>query len=332
MLIRKLRSVFNPEEFQGHGRKSTYFEGWYYKIVSPDEQHSYAVIPGIAIDGKGAKHAFIQVFDGKKRTALYHRFGFDEFSSASGKFSIQIANNHFSAHELRLKLPGMKGNLHFPHIVRWPNKWFSPGIMGPFTFLPLMECYHGIVSMNHVLQGTLELNSSTVDFTNGLGYTEKDWGHSFPSAYVWMQSNHFSKPGHSIKISVAKIPYLSCSFVGFIAGLLLGDELIQFTTYNQSRLKLSLIDNQKVELWLQNRKYDLRIFVKREESTELASPILGLMEGRIEESMHSEIQVRLTLRHSGEVIFEDTGRNAGLEVAGNIPEIILTQGNKQHPA
>ncbi|MCK7537696.1 MAG: tocopherol cyclase family protein [Marinilabiliales bacterium] len=29
------------------------------------------------------------------------------------------------------------------------------------------------------------------DFSGGRGYIEKDWGHSFPSAYVWMQSNHF---------------------------------------------------------------------------------------------------------------------------------------------
>ena len=81
-----------------------------------------------------------------------------------------------------------------------------------------MECYHGILSMNHSINGTLILNGKTLSFDKGRGYMEKDWGHSFPEGYIWMQSNHFSKKETSIKISVAKIPWLRSSFIGFIAG------------------------------------------------------------------------------------------------------------------
>jgi len=163
-----------------------------------------------------------------------------------------------------------------------------------------------------------------IDFGNGRGYIEKDWGKSFPSAYIWLQSNHFSQPGISVKVSVAKIPYLGYSFVGFIAGIWLNNQLIQFTTYNQSSLKKSVIDTEKVELMMENKTFRLEIRVRREEATALASPILGLMDGRIEESMKAFVEVNLVDRKTGRSILIDVGRNAGLEVAGKIEEIMIS--------
>jgi len=47
------------------------------------------------------------------------------------------------------------------------------------------------------------------------------------------------------------------------------------------------------------------------------------MDGRIEESMNARIEVNLVDRKSGKSIFNDVGRNAGLEVAGKIEEITI---------
>lgn len=177
--------------------------------------------------------------------------------------------------------------------------------------------------MDHSIGGNLLLDGEDIDFTGGRGYTEKDWGRSFPSAYVWMQSNHFSRPGVSLKVSVAKIPWIRKAFVGFIAGLWLDGRLIRFTTYNKSILRKSSVSAEMVELIIENPSYRLVIRAYREKATELASPIHGFMEGRIEESMTSTIDVELLDRKRKMIIFKDTGRNAGLEVAGNIQEIIL---------
>jgi len=321
MIGTKLRSIFNPDQFQGWNRRKRYFEGWYFKVLNEDETKAFAIIPGIAIDDQGKGQAFIQVLDGKKLTVQYHKFGLDEFSPSIDKFRVAIQNNNFSLQSLRLDLPDLKGELHFTNQVPWPNHWYSPGIMGPYTFLPLMECYHGILSMDHSITGHLEVGGANLDFKNGRGYIEKDWGQSFPSAYIWLQSNHFSAPGISLKVSVAKIPYLGYSFVGFIAGVWLGDRLIQFTTYNRSVLLKSIIDSEKVELVMESIKFKLEILVRREATTALASPILGLMDGRIEESMNAHIEANLIDKSSGLSIFNDVGRNGGLEVAGKIEEI-----------
>ena len=323
MMLNKIRSIFHPEQFQGWTRKRNYFEGWYFKIVDRAEAKAFAIIPGIAINGNGEKHAFIQVLDGKKLTARYHKFDAKAFSTNPDQFKIDIGGNCFSQQRLRVDLHGIKADLQFSGNVPWPNHWYSPGIMGPFTFLPLMECYHGIISMDHKIDGQIEVDGEVLDFSDGRGYTEKDWGQSFPSAYVWIQTNHFSQPGISLKVSVAKIPYLGYSFVGFIAGVWLGDRLIQFTTYNRSALRKSVIDAEKVLMVMENSRFRLEILARREAATALASPILGLMDGRIEESMNARIEVNLIDRKSGKSILNDVGRNGGLEVAGKIEEIMI---------
>ena len=230
MLREKVRSLFHAELYHGWGKTRRYFEGWYYKIVSADEDHALAFIPGIAMDEEGQRQAFIQVLDGKKKTAVYHQFPADEFVPSERKFAIRIDDNLFGAHSIDLKLPDATGHLKFSQPVRWPNPWYSPNIMGPFSFVPLMQCYHGILSMDHLITGQLNVNGRNINFDGGRGYTEKDWGRSFPSAYFWMQSNHFSESGISLKASVARIPWLGSSFVGFIAGVWLQDRLIEFTT------------------------------------------------------------------------------------------------------
>ncbi len=324
MILQKIRSIFHPEQFQGCTRKKNYFEGWYFKVVNQAETKAFAIIPGIAIDATGKRQAFIQVLDGKKRTSVYHKFDYESFIPATNRFEIAIDGNQFSEQKISLNLPDLKGELMFSGNVRWPNHWYSPGIMGPYSFLPLMECYHGIVSMDHSIRGQLVLGDETMNFDAGRGYTEKDWGQSFPSAYLWLQSNHFSQTGISLKTSIAKIPYLGYSFVGFIAGVWLGDRLIQFTTYNQSVLRKSLIDAERAELVMQNKIFTLEILTRREPSTALASPIMGLMDGRIEESMNALVEVNLTDRKTGKTILNDIGRNTGLEVAGKINEIIIS--------
>ena len=111
--------------------------------------------------------------------------------------------------------------------------------------------------------------------------------------------------------------------MGFIAGLWLYDRLFRFTTYNNSVLRKSFADTNKVEMVFENRKYRLELYALRDRATALASPILGFMDGRIEESMTAMITVNLVDKKTGKTIFQDTGRNAALEVAGNIQEIMI---------
>jgi len=322
-IIPRIQALFNPEQYHGWGKTKRYFEGWYYKLLSADESHAFAFIPGIAMDENGSQQAFIQVLDGKKRKAEYFKFDAADFKPTKGRFDLSIGANHFTRTGFEVNLPKITGALEFKDQVPWSHNWYSPNIMGPFTFVPFMQCYHGILSMNHTIQGQLSIDGHDIDFTGGRGYMEKDWGKSFPSGYIWMQSNHFSIPGISMKSSVAKIPWLGSSFIGFIAGVLLQDRLIEFTTYNLTRLRKSYADASTVHIVMENRKHRLELKADRQAATALASPIQGFMDGRIEESMTAIIHTQLFDKKAKRYLLDDQGHNAGLEVAGRVEDVLV---------
>lgn len=314
--LKRLRATWFPDEYHGWGRTRRYFEGWYFKVVSPDERHAMAFIPGISMNEHGYRHSFVQVMDGKACRAQFHRFTAEDFRPRERQFGVEVGDNYFSGQNMRLALPGISGEIRFHHTTPWPKMLGAPGIMGWYSFVPFMECFHGIVSLNHSLEGKLIIENTEIDFTGGRGYIEKDWGRSFPRAYVWMQANHFDSHDRvSLMASVAHIPWLGSYFIGFISGFWLDGKLFKFATYTGARKYLKISD-EEVELIFKNPKTELRILAKQAAGTALKSPISGEMTGKINESMQATLQVELF--KGGQRIFEGTGRNAGLEVAGEL--------------
>ena len=113
MIINRLKSLFNPEQYHGWGKKKRFFEGWYYKIVDAEEKKTFAIIPGIAMDNNGGRQSFVQVLDGINKTAEYHKFDSAEFVAQPGRFNINVANNTFSNNKLKLDLPEVSLHLTF---------------------------------------------------------------------------------------------------------------------------------------------------------------------------------------------------------------------------
>ena len=73
--------VLHPEGFHGAGVTSSYFEGWYSKLVSADRRARFAVIPGVFLDPQGDGEAFVQVLDGATGESWYHRYDLAEFGA-----------------------------------------------------------------------------------------------------------------------------------------------------------------------------------------------------------------------------------------------------------
>lgn len=321
MIFTKLNALWNPDQFQGWGRTRRYFEGWYFKVVSADGAHAMAFIPGISMGEKGEQHAFIQVMDGNACVASYHRFEAADFRPSKERFEVWVGNNFFSADKIVLDLPGISGEIRFTNTTPWPKMLGAPGIMGWYSFVPFMECNHGIVSLNHGLEGELRLNNpgeppKTAMFSGGKGYIEKDWGRSFPKGYVWMQSNHFDLVEQaSLMASVAHIPWLNGHFIGFISGFWLEGKLYKFATYTGAKQSLHIAD-KSLEISFKNPRTELRIWAEQAAGTALVSPLSGEMTGKIQESLQASLHVELL--ENGRRIFEGTGRHAGLEVAGDV--------------
>ena len=322
-----LYKVFHPEIFQGTRKSRRYFEGWYFKLTSP-EQGVLALIPGVAMDASGAKHAFIQVIDGSTAETHYLTYPFESFKAHDRAFEVELAGNRFSTTEVTVDLRPQGLNLHgsltLVNPTPLPSSVRMPGVMGWYGYLPIMECYHGLVSLDHGLEGTLHWKAREMDFTGGRGYTEKDWGTSFPRAYVWTQCNHFEQPGVSVMISVAHIPWMGSYFVGFLGLVLVYGQIFRFTTYTGAKIRTAELHGQHLILELADGNHTLRLETRGARAGILKAPHLGNMKREIAESIDAEVHIRLSTR-KGKEVFSGTGKHAGLELVGPIHDLLRSE-------
>ena len=224
-MFQGIRKIWKPGAYQGKARMQAYFEGWYYKLVNSTESEIVVIIPGISFGtSENNSHAFIQLLDNTRSASTYLEFNINEFWGSSKSSGIKIGQNDFSPDKISLNAGSREdspnGTLSFKNIKPWPVTLLSPGAMGWYAFVPFMECYHAVLSFDHTIEGILNVNGRSIDFTGGKGYIEKDWGRSFPKYHLWLQTNHFDNPGTSLMVSIANIPWLGSYFDGFIAGFL----------------------------------------------------------------------------------------------------------------
>jgi len=322
--IDRRRANFHPPRFQGWGRTRNYFEGWYFKVVIPEQNLAYAFIPGISYDASGAGHAFLQVLDGVKATSAYHRYEVEEFQPTHNHFSLTLGPHYFSAQQLRIRLPGLEVDLDLTQHQPWPKRFLAPGVMGWYGFVPRMQCYHGLVSMRHGLRGKIGVGGRVYDAAGGVGYTEKDWGSGFPNAWVWCQSNHLTGTDQptSLMASVASIPWLGSSFIGFLATFLFEGELFYFTTWAGSQVHTEFgAEDGTVKLHFSSLEAQLIVTGHPNEGGELVAPISGqAMTGKINESLRAELEVEFW-RHE-HLVYAGRATWAGLEVSEHAERIL----------
>ena len=327
LAIRNVLNTWRPEAYHGLGKRPPFFEGWYFKVVDEAGRQPYAIIPGVFIGAEpGSTHAFVQTLDGATGRSTYHRYPCEEFGAASRELDVRVGPNRFRLDQMVLDIESpertLRGQLSFTGGKGWPVTPVSPGIMGWYAYAPFMECYHGVLSFDHRITGSLTIDGKPLDYSGGRGYIEKDWGQSFPKAWIWMQSNHFATAGTCVTASVAVIPWLTGAFNGFIAGLWHEGRLYRFATYTGAKLKRLEVTDTQVTLHYVDPSQDghrLEIEATRARGGLLHSPERTAMLQRVMESLTSTIKVRLIENHTGRAVFDETGEHAGLEVVGDLP-------------
>jgi hypothetical protein len=280
----------------------------------------YAFIPGISLSGDS--HSFIQVLNGKTGESRYLRYPLSSFSAVPGEFDIRVGESRFSEDGIELNIDkdnlSIRGSVSYRALTPFPGTVFRPGIMGPYSHVPFMECKHGVVSVNHTLAGQIDFNGRTLSFSNGKGYIEKDWGSSFPETWIWLQSNHFEKPGTSFMLSIAKIPWMGRWFMGFLGFFHDNGHTSVFAAYNRSRIQsLTRLENGKFSAVIESPDAVYDIEAEQLTGAELKAPVSGSMNRIIKESADSVMRLRV-YSPRGTERFSGTGECAGLEIIDSI--------------
>jgi tocopherol cyclase len=300
-------------------KRRSYFEGWYFKHQSKDQ--ILALIPGIHIKNR-ITQAFIQVITNDN--SYFISYPITECYINRLKSYIKIGETVFSQKGVKIHIH--TEDIKLDGIIRYGK--FDPikyTIMGFFKLIPFMECKHEIISMHHILKGEVILNNKRLDFRQGIGYIEKDWGHSFPLSYQWLHCNYFYKQNCSVIVSVAHIPFAGRSFKGCICVIHYGGKEYRLTTY----LGVKVIQCTKDMICLKQGKYLLKILIygdgeievnecdsssnKRNSfSHKLYAPKLGDMSRTIFEQHFCKS--RFIFYKDGSVIFDLISNDASLEI------------------
>lgn len=290
--------------FHGKNKFGPYFEGWYFKCQTR-EGHSLALIPAMHIREDGQKSASIQVIT--ENNTWWLEYPISSFTAFPDSLCIQIGGNSFSKGGLLLDIEweglSLHGRVRFGHFQS-----LKSDIMGPFRWLANMECAHSVISMEHSLQGRLDLNGQTLDLNEGTGYIEADRGRSFPTTYLWTQCRWRDC---SLMLSIATIPLGKHYFTGCICAVLLHGRAYRIATYRGVRIQKW---SSKGAVLIQG-KYRLEVQLLDQKARPLRAPLDGEMNRTIHESLRTK--VRYCFWHSKELLFDHIDDHAGFEYAKN---------------
>ena len=264
-----------------------YFCGWYIKCQNLSQ--TVAMIPAFHITG-GKKTCSIQVItDSGSWNAT---FPYSEFRRNGS--CVEIGPNRFSPEGVALALhaPGLDaaGTLTFTSFT--PIRY---DIMGPFKYVPFMECRHSVFSMKHGVSGRLVINGDTYELSDGDCYIEGDRGYSFPKAYVWTQCCF---PEGSVMLSVADIPFCGLHFTGVISAIHFRGKEYRIGTYWGARA-VSIRDGEVV---IRQGRKNLTVRRLEKKGHPLAAPVGGDMSRTIHET--AACRVYYHFRDRGKTIFE----------------------------
>lgn len=278
-----------------------YFEGWYLKHQKDND--TLACIPGISLS-KESNTAFIQIIT--KEQSWYLSYPISDFRKHPSGRAVRIGDNLFTQNGVRLHIQtpdlSLRGTIRYGWMARPAGD-----IMGPFRFLPHMECRHGLISLGHSLTGSVVLNGRTLNFDNGTGYIETDWGHSFPSRYCWSQCNTFPHGNTCVFLSAARIPVAGFAFPGCISDVLYQGREYRLATYTGARITRWMPDC----IQLTQGDSCLEAVLLRAWGCPLAAPHAGQMTRTVYE--HAACTVRYRFVWHGNELFHLQSDSASFE-------------------
>ncbi len=273
-----------------------YFCGWYYRCQS--DTQTLAIIPSIH-KAKGESYCNIQIITDSG--AFHVPLPFSDFHK--NRREIHMGKNRFDEDGISLDIqtPGLQasGSLRFGD--------FAPidyDIMGPFQYLPFLQCRHSVFSMKHTVNGSLTVNGTCFSFTNATGYLEGDRGRSFPKAYAWTQCFF---PEGSLMLSVADVPIGGLHITGIIGIVLLGGKEYRFATY----LGAKAVKLQNGEVVIHQGKWIFTAKRLDKPGHPLQAPIGGAMRRTIYE--HPSCRAYYRFEENGIAILELEAKNAAFE-------------------
>lgn len=271
------------------------FEGYYFKQGTG--RNTIAFIAATGQDRSGIPFASIQVVtpiitfaaDYPPEKAQVH----------AGIPEIRIGPNRLGRGGLVVDVEG-GGHSVWGALAFGPPTQPRTDVMGPFRFLPGLECRHSVVSLLHEVRGQLIVDGLKRTYTGAPGYIEGDSGRSFPARYLWTHCFPPLNEPRSLMLSVAEIPYAFSRFTGALAVVRFSYWELRLATY----LGAKVVENRDGRVVVRQGEWTLTAAFDLSQRAPLSAPVDGRMARAVGECLSGRAHYRLTKGRSAVFDFE----------------------------
>ena len=221
----KYNSLQTPHSgYHWDEESANFFEGWYFRITLPEIAQTFAFMYSIqdplsnqnnnggaaqilGIDEQYLCRTFPNVkkfWAAKDYLALAH-WGKTDLTIATQLLDPDQFNNHVQeGYQVTATLnQGFIRNPSNNHYCRWqytnepiygwgnPKSW-QQSTGGLLSYLPIFEPGWQVLMAHGSATGYIDWNGNIYEFTDAPTYSEKNWGHSFPEKWFWINCNAFA--------------------------------------------------------------------------------------------------------------------------------------------
>lgn len=274
----------------------SYFCGWYFRCQS--DSQTLAIIPSVHKTNE-SNFCTIQLITDTE--AFHVQFPYSDYRKDGNQ--VTIADNRFGKAGITLDIqtPALSANGSIRFGALTPIRY---DIMGPFRYIPFMQCRHSVFSMRHTVDGEISVNGTPYIFQDAVGYIEGDRGYSFSREYVWTQC---SFPDGALMLSIADIPFGTFRFTGVIGVVMLHGKEYRLATYRGARAVKITPD----EIIVRQGKYTLIVKPQERSGHPLRAPVGGAMNRTIHE--HPSCKMYYRFEKNGIPLLERDAQNAAFE-------------------
>ncbi|MGK7957915.1 MAG: tocopherol cyclase family protein, partial [Crocosphaera sp.] len=326
-----------------------FFEGWYYRVTLPQRGQSFAFMYSVddPIGRKPHSGGSAQIL-GENEHYLYRLFPDTKTFWADDQ---QLALCHWQQDNFKLKPQILEPSIFKEQVKEgyqatatlnqgyiedpvsnnycrwcyeikpidgWGNR-FSPqqATAGWLSFLPIFDPGWQVLMAHGLATGYIDWNRKKYEFKDVPAYSEKNWGHSFPSKWFWINCNSFEQESD-----------LSLTAAGGIRQVLSWQESVgmiglhyqgKFYEFNRDNSQLSW-QIKPWGSWIMQGKNEHFVVKIEGKTNDLGTDVRVPTAEGLQFLCRDTVQGNLTLElsnHNDQVIVKDRSCLGGLEIGGS---------------
>ena len=198
------------------GKKTPWFEWWYYKIVLPETKESFYFMYGIVNPWdrhnllKGTRSS-VEMGEFKSQTLIKNTFNIDQFHASNVQTLVEVAGSTATDQNIKGEVEGIDGE-HSYWDISIINEW-AYNAMGWMIDKDITNIKWYPAQASARCSGTIVSKGKLFQFNNAPCYQDKNWGTSFPIWWTWIVSNNFKdNPTTALAIGGGRPKYFETTF------------------------------------------------------------------------------------------------------------------------